>query len=102
MTVPTAAEKQQRYTDFSDLIGATGTFTRTDLLGRSFEDGQIFDPATTRAITGGQADPVTGIAATVRLRSRPFCEQSDSCHPAGSQCHQVDATLSCAYNAGRV
>ena len=47
-TVPTTPEINSSYTDFSDLLGATGSFTRTDLLGRTFQNGQIFDPATTR------------------------------------------------------
>src|SRR5580692_10955828 len=47
-----------------DLLGVNGTFTRTDLLGRSFENGQIFDPATTRSVTNGVVDPVTGLSAT--------------------------------------
>jgi hypothetical protein len=64
LTVPTTAEINSSYTDFSDLLGATGSFTRTDLLGRSFQNGQIFDPATTRAVTGGQVDPVTGKIAS--------------------------------------
>lgn len=64
MTVPTAVERQSGFTNFQDLIGASGTSTRTDLLGRSFETGQIFDPATTRSVTAGQVDPVTGMVAT--------------------------------------
>jgi Carboxypeptidase regulatory-like domain len=64
MTVPTALETSSGYTNFQDLLGSTGTFNRTDLLGRSFENGQIFDPATTRSVTSGQVDPVTGLAAT--------------------------------------
>jgi hypothetical protein len=64
MTVPTVAENNSGFTDFQDIIGATGTNTRTDLLGRSFENGQIFDPATTRSVTAGQVDPVTGMTAT--------------------------------------
>ena len=62
--VPTAQEVSSGYTNFADLLNATGTFTRTDALGRSFSNGQIFDPATTRAVTAGQVDPVTGIMAT--------------------------------------
>ncbi len=62
--VPTAAEASSNFTNYADLIGATGDFTRTDVLGRSFQNGQIFDPATTRAVTAGQVDPVTGIMAT--------------------------------------
>lgn len=63
-TVPTTAEIGSGYTDFSDLYNSTGTFTRTDLLGRAYQNGQIFDPATTRAVTNGVVDPVTGLTAT--------------------------------------
>jgi Carboxypeptidase regulatory-like domain/TonB-dependent Receptor Plug Domain len=62
--VPTAPQVSSGFTNFGDLLNATGTFTRTDALGRSFSNGQIFDPATTRAVTAGQVDPVTGIMAT--------------------------------------
>ena len=31
---------------------------------RQFENGQIFDPATTRSVTKGQVDPVTGTVAS--------------------------------------
>ncbi len=62
--VPTAPQVSSGFTNFADLLNATGTFTRTDALGRSFTNGQIFDPATTRAVTAGQVDPVTGIMAT--------------------------------------
>jgi hypothetical protein len=62
--VPTTPEVSSGYTNFADLLNATGNFQRTDALGRSFNNGQIFDPATTRAVTAGQVDPVTGIAAT--------------------------------------
>lgn len=64
MTVPTAAESSSGFTNFQDLLGAAGTYARTDLLGRTYEEGQIFDPATTRSVTAGQVDPVTGLAAT--------------------------------------
>ena len=62
-TVPTLAERSSGYTNFQELIaGQAGT--RTDALGRVFPTGTIFDPATTRAVTKGVADPVTGIVAT--------------------------------------
>jgi hypothetical protein len=64
LTVPTAAENSSGFTNLQDLLGVNGTFNRTDLLGRSFENGQIFDPATTRSVTKGVVDPVTGLAAT--------------------------------------
>jgi hypothetical protein len=51
-TVPTEAERNSGYTNFQDLIaGQTGS--RTDILNNSFPSGTIFDPATTRAVTGG-------------------------------------------------
>jgi hypothetical protein len=64
LNVPTVAENSSGFTNLQDLLGVNGTFTRTDLLGRSFENGQIFDPATTRSVTQGTVDPVTGLAAT--------------------------------------
>ena len=60
-TVPTATEVSSGFTNFSELLGQGGTVT--DILGRSFALGQIFDPSTTRAISCGVPDPVTGITA---------------------------------------
>jgi Carboxypeptidase regulatory-like domain/TonB-dependent Receptor Plug Domain len=62
--VPTTPEVGSGFTNFADLINASGNFQRTDALGRTFNNGQIFDPATTRPVTAGQVDPVTGIMAT--------------------------------------
>ncbi len=62
-TVPTAAERNSGFTNFQDLIFTQkGTFS--DNLGRTLPQGAILDPATTRPVTAGQVDPVTGIAAT--------------------------------------
>jgi len=62
-TVPTIAERSSGYTDFSDLIQSKCT-TGPDVLGRTEPCGTIFDPATTRALTTGQVDPVTKLSAT--------------------------------------
>src|SRR5262249_11573641 len=62
-TVPTAAERNSGYTDFTDLI-ALQSGTRTDLLARTYPLGTIFDPATTRPVNSGQIDPLTGKTAT--------------------------------------
>jgi hypothetical protein len=62
-TVPTAKERASGYIDLSELI-ADQSGTRTDLLNRTFALGTVFDPATTRAVTGGSIDPVTGIKAS--------------------------------------
>ncbi len=59
-TVPTARERSSGYTDLSELIaGQSGT--QTDVLGRSFPLGSVFDPATTRTIFCGVPDPTSGI-----------------------------------------
>ncbi len=59
-TVPTIAERASGYTDFSELLAQGGA--RTDVLGRTYALGQVFDPSTTRAVSCGAADSVTGIA----------------------------------------
>src|SRR5260370_3098343 len=61
-TVPTRQERNSGFTNFQELIFSQSG-TRTDNLGRIFPNGSILDPATTRAITQGQMDPVTGLIA---------------------------------------
>ncbi len=75
-TVPTAAERNSGFTNFQDLI-FTQTGTHTDALGRVFPNGSILDPATTRPVTKGQIDPVTGIMAQSTGYARdPFFQGS--------------------------
>jgi hypothetical protein len=65
VTVPTALERSSGYTDFSELTADQAGCTKgPDLLGRSVTCGTIFDPATTRSVTQGVVDPVTGMVAT--------------------------------------
>lgn len=63
-TVPTAAQRASGFTDFSDLLALQSGNVGTDILGRTFARGTVFDPATTRQLAAGQVDPVTGMAAT--------------------------------------
>jgi hypothetical protein len=64
-SVPTAAERASGYTNFQDLItGQSNAAPRDDALGRLIPVGTILDPATTRAVTKGVVDPVSGRAAT--------------------------------------
>ena len=61
-SVPTAAQRASGYTDFRDVLAAK-TGTATDALGRIFPSATILDPATTRPVTAGQVDSVTGLTA---------------------------------------
>jgi hypothetical protein len=63
ISVPSAAERNSGFTDLSDIITGQGTSTRQDVLGRSIPLGTVLDPSTTRAVTKGVVDPVSGIAA---------------------------------------
>lgn len=57
-TMPTSAFEKG---DFSAILGAQ---VGTDGLGRPIYAGQIYDPFSTRQITAGLVDPVTGLTAT--------------------------------------
>jgi hypothetical protein len=64
-SVPTDAERASGYTNFQDLItGQASSAPRTDDLGRLIPVGTVLDPATTRAVTSGVVDPVSGLPAT--------------------------------------
>ena len=58
-TVPTAQERNSGYTNLSELLTQGGT--RTDVLGQTTALGQVFDPSTTRVVSCGVPDTVTGI-----------------------------------------
>jgi hypothetical protein len=60
-TVPTDLERSTGYTNLSELLTQGGSLS--DDLGRSFPLGQVFDPSTTRPVTAGTVDPVTGLTA---------------------------------------
>ncbi len=57
--VPTASERSSGYTDLTDLLTQGGT--EFDALNRSFPQGTVFDPATTRKVIAGGVDPVSGL-----------------------------------------
>lgn len=76
-TVPTAAERASwnaagPFVNLQDYItGQSGT-TKDDL-GRTAPIGTIYDPATTRLVTAGKVDPVSGLVATTTGFTRdPF------------------------------
>src|SRR6266403_2143819 len=64
-SVPTDAERASGFTNFQDLItGQASSAARTDSLGRLIPVGTVLDPATTRAVTAGAVDPISGPPAT--------------------------------------
>src|SRR6266446_3196067 len=62
-SVPTATERDSGFTNFQELITQQSGTQNPDNLNRNMSVGTILDPATTRAVTAGQADPVTGLVA---------------------------------------
>jgi hypothetical protein len=84
-TVPGMDERNSGFTDLSDLITgqppSPGTNQpHSDVLGRLVPFGTIFDPATTRPVVAGQADPISGITgpASCPLSSgQPTCYVRD-------------------------
>jgi hypothetical protein len=66
LSVPTATERSSGYTNLSDIYitPSTSTPAQTDALGRLIPQGTVLDPATTRSVTSGILDPVSGRIAT--------------------------------------
>lgn len=62
-SVPTNAEANSGFTDLSDLFGYSSA-TAKDALNRTFNKQTALDPATTRQVTKGQKDTLTGLTAT--------------------------------------
>ena len=64
-TVPTPTEVSSGFTNLSDILNAqAGAAPLIDLVGRTIPLGTVLDPATTRLVTAGQIDPVSGFTAT--------------------------------------
>lgn len=68
-TVPTMAMRNSGFTNLQDNITgnmkSNGTeSTNTDALGRTFANGTIFDPRTTRSVAAGALDTITGLTNT--------------------------------------
>jgi hypothetical protein len=95
-SVPTLAERNSGFTNLSDLITGQNGKPRTDALGRSIPYGTVLDPATTRAVTAGAVDPVSGRSATQSGFVRdPFgsCGPSTPVYdPTACSLNQIPAT----------
>jgi hypothetical protein len=57
-TVPTLNEVNSGFTNLADLVNGGSV---TDLLGRGYPTGTVFDPATTRLVMQGVVDPTSGV-----------------------------------------
>jgi len=82
-TVPTTTMQTSKFTNMQDLF-TLSTSTHTDALGRKFQYGTIFDPATTRILPISGIDPVTGLVGKAGSYVRdPFysCTASGGCAP---------------------
>ncbi len=73
LTVPSKGMVSSGFTNLQDNITYNTSSTcsatvtsgcHTDALGRVFSNGTIMDPASTRAVTSGVTDPVTGLTGT--------------------------------------
>jgi hypothetical protein len=68
-TVPTANMTSSNFTNLSDTLTLStqtnpanvATSEKQDAIGRYFQIGMMMDPATTRAVVCGAADPITGM-----------------------------------------
>jgi hypothetical protein len=60
-SVPTGLERSSGYTNLSDILTQQAGTARTDLIGRTIQRGVILDPASTRFVASGAADPITGL-----------------------------------------
>ena len=62
-TVPTETMQNSDFSNLQDILTLSTTM-KTDGLNRSFQQGIILDPATTRGVPVGTADPITGLTAS--------------------------------------
>jgi hypothetical protein len=84
-SVPSTLESNSGFTNMSDLIAAqTSSTPLTDDLGRTIPQGTVMDPATTRLVTAGATDPVSGRVATSTGYVRdPFTSSCGGNPPGG-------------------
>ena len=95
-TVPTSAEAASGFLDYRDQFASTST-TYTDVLGRTFNGASIFDPATTRLITNGTADSVTGLPVSC-ANGAATCYVRDPFYTGGSIAGMTDFTTAAQMN----
>src|SRR6202140_5036141 len=72
-SVPTLTMRNSGYSNLSDIITGQGGTLRADAVGRQVPLGTVLDPATTRTVVAGIADPVSGrVATTTGFVRDPF------------------------------
>ena len=62
-TLPTGTMQSSGFTNLVDIMGLNKA-TKVDGVGRTFQQGTILDPATTRQVAKGTIDQITGLTAT--------------------------------------
>ncbi len=76
-TLPTGTMQSSNFTNLVDIMGLNKN-TKVDGIGRTFQQGTILDPATTRLVALNSKDTITGLTATC---------------PKGSYCPTFNNTL---------
>lgn len=69
-TLPTATMQSSNFTNLVDTLNLSKG-TKVDGLGRTFQQGTVLDPATTRAVICGQTDTITGLPTDCTPSSTP-------------------------------
>ena len=96
--VPGTVERDSGFTNLSDLITGQSGNPRTDAVGRSIPFGTVLDPATTRAVTQGAVDPVSGL----RAKASGFVRDPFGTCPAGTATFTLAACNLNQIPAGRL
>jgi hypothetical protein len=95
-TVPTTAEISSGYTDYRDWFTQSSTNYK-DVLGRSFNQYTVFDPATTRQVANGATDAVAGLTVSCPNASAT-CFVRDPFYTGGSIAGLTDFTTAAQMN----
>jgi Carboxypeptidase regulatory-like domain/TonB dependent receptor-like, beta-barrel len=83
-SVPSTLEASSGFTNMSDLIAAQpNAAPLKDDLGRTIPQGTVLDPATTRLVTAGVLDPVSGRVATATGYVRDAFSTTCGANPPG-------------------
>lgn len=89
-TLPTATMQSSNFTNLVDALHLSNA-TKIDGLGRTFQQGTILDPSTTRAVPCGSVDPITGLTASCASGQQGIV--TDPAFPLGTLSNQKLAII---------